>query len=40
MSSSLPNHDAKFGIGQTKKDKEEEEKKNKENPRVDCIRHS
>ena len=40
MSSSLPNHDAKFGIGQTEKDKEEEEKKNKENPRANCIRHS
>ena len=37
MCSSLFNHDAKVGKGQTEKRQKE---KNKENPRVDCIRHS
>ena len=37
MGSSLPNHDAKVGIGQTEKN---QRKKKHENPRADCIRNS
>ena len=37
MGSSLPNHDAKVGIGQTEK---RQRRENKENPRADCIKHS
>ena len=36
MGFSLPNHDAKVGIGQIKK---RQRRKNKENPRANCIRH-
>ena len=36
MGSSLPNHDAKIAIWQTEK---RQRRKNKENPRADCIRH-
>ena len=37
MGSSLPNHEAKVGIGT---DRKETKKRNKENPRADNIRHS